>query len=438
MSRPVRVVLVILGVLVLLAAAAGLFVWIKIAGLKDRLVTELGKSLDAQVQISSVAFDPWKGEMRVAGISLISQKPSAPWDKAQLSQAVLHFHLADAFSSHIPVTIEASGWNIVFHSRTGTAEASYTAALPESIPAEPPSRKVDVTKIVALDGSAEIDFSPDRKVFFHDVRFNAESNGAGVWTTDVHLGSLVAGTLKSGECAVEIRAETEKISFTGLRMQVDPGVITGEGEVTLSGQHDAKVSIKAADVPVTMLVSVDWQMKLSGQLNGTLQYKGNDQGGDAKGSITVTHGKFNVLPWLGKLTAMAGLQDITDVEVDTETADYTWKDHALHLSNIDIRKTDVTRISGTVDVAPNGQVDGKLKLGLPSSITAKWPQVQTQVFSTQQDDYNWADVHLTGTSDNLHEDLTPRLLAAGMSSGGDLYNQATQKASDLYHSIFGK
>ncbi len=100
-------------------------------------------------------------------------------------------------------------------------------------------------------------------------------------------------------------------------------------------------------------------MKLSGLLSGTLQYQGNDQGGAARGSLAVNRGKFNVLPWIGKLTAMVGMQDITDVEVDTETADFAWKDHALHLSNIDIRMNDVTRISGTVDVAASGQVDGR-------------------------------------------------------------------------------
>ncbi len=254
MSRSVRFVLVALGVLVLLAAAAGIFVWIKIAGLKERLITGLGKSLDAQVQISSVEFDAWKGEMRVAGISLNSQKPSAPWDKAELSQATLHFHLSDAFSARIPVTIEVSGWNIIFHSRTGTSEASYTAALPESIPAEAPSHHIDVTHIGAQNGSVEIDFSSERKVFFHDVGFTADSNGAGVWTAGFKTGSLVAGTLKTGECAVEIRAEPQRISFSSLHMQVDPGVVTGEGNVELSGRHDAKVSLKAVDVPVTMLV----------------------------------------------------------------------------------------------------------------------------------------------------------------------------------------
>jgi hypothetical protein len=438
MSRSsVRVVPGILAVLVLIAAAGGAFIWWKIAELKEHLVSELGKAMNAQVQIASIDLDAWKGELHVAGISLTNQKASAPWDKADISQATVHFNLRDVFAASLPVSVDVSGWNVVFHSRAGTSDASYTAALPESVPVASRNR-VQVTKITAEQGSAEIDFSADRKVFFHDVNFEAEDNGAGVWTTQLQAGSLVAGSLKTGPSSVQIRGEQEKISFSNLRMQCDPGVVTGDGEVTLSGEHEARVTLKAVDVPVTMLVSVDWQMKLSGLVSGDLHYNGNDQGGDAKGRLAVNHGKFNVLPWLGKLTALVGLQDISDVEIDKETTDYEWKDHVLHLTNLDIRKNDVTRITGQVDVDAKGQVDGKLKLGLPSSVTAKWPQMQDKVFPVQLEDFNWADVHLTGTSDHLQEDLTPRLLAAGLGQGSDLFNQAAQKATDLFHSIMGK
>jgi hypothetical protein len=144
-----------------------------------------------------------------------------------------------------------------------------------------------------------------------------------------------------------------------------------------------------------------------------------------------------VLPWLAKVTTMVGLQDISDVEVDKATSDFEWKDRTLRLTNLDVRKEDVTRIGGEVDIDANNQVDGRLKLGLPSAATSKWPQMQAQVFPVQSDNYNWADVHLTGTPDHLEEDLTPRLLTAGMSQGSDLMNQATQKATDLFNSLLG-
>jgi hypothetical protein len=139
-----------------------------------------------------------------------------------------------------------------------------------------------------------------------------------------------------------------------------------------------------------------------------------------------------------KVATLAGLPDISGVEVDQATTDFAWKDRVLHLTNLDIRKNDVTRIAGSVDVDAQGNVDGKLRLGLPSAVTAKWPQIQTSVFPVQFEDYNWADVHVTGTPSHLQEDLTPRLLAAGVDQGGDLLKQATQKAGDLLNGLLGK
>jgi hypothetical protein len=135
---------------------------------------------------------------------------------------------------------------------------------------------------------------------------------------------------------------------------------------------------------------------------------------------------------------MVGLPDLSGVELDKATSDFTWKDGALHLANIDVRKNDVARFAGDVDIDPQGNVDGHLKLGLPSAVTSKWPQLQTSVFSTQLEDYNWADVHITGTANQLQEDLTQRVVAAGLNQGTDVLKQATQGASNLLNSLLGK
>jgi hypothetical protein len=291
---------------------------------------------------------------------------------------------------------------------------------------------IKVTQLSAHEGSVEVDLADNQQVVIHGVTFTASDNGAGVWTTDAQAASVAAGSLVAGATSVQIRSAEDQVAFSNLRMQCDPGLVIGEGEVDLDGNHQSRITLKATDVPVLMLVAVKWQMKLSGLVSGDLTYTGTDQGGSAKGQLAMTHAKFNLLPWLGKVTSMVGLPDITDVEVDKATADYAYKDHTLHLTNLDIRKNDVTRIAGSIDIDPTGQIDGRLKLGLPSTVTGKWPALQDKVFSVQSDDYNWADVHLTGTPAHLEEDLTPRLLAVGVNQGTDLLNQAVQKAQDLY------
>jgi len=431
-----RVLLGILLILILIVGGGGALLWWKIARLKEVLVSDLEKSLGAQVQVASIELDPWKGELHAAGISLANERPSAPWSKGDIAQATVRFHWSDLFAASLPISVEVSAWNVALHSPLRTAETPSSDLPAESGPA-PSKGRVQVTQISATEGTVEMDFSDDRKVVIHGVAFTADDNGAGVWTTQLQATSLAAGSLEAGASSVQIRGEQDKLTFSNLRMQCDPGAVTGDGDVALNGAHDARIDLKAVDVPLAMLVAVAWQMELAGLVSGDLHYQGNDQGGSATGQIAVNHGKFNVLPWLGKVTAMVGLQDISGVEVDKATTDFSWKDGTLHLTKLDVRKNDVTRIAGEVDVDAKGQVDGKLKLGLPSTVTAKWPQMQDKVFPIQLEDYNWADVHLTGTPDHLQEDLTPRLLAAGMGQGTDLLNQATQKATDLFHSLLG-
>ena len=186
---------------------------------------------------------------------------------------------------------------------------------------------------------------------------------------------------------------------------------------------------------MTTLVGARWQMKLSGQVSGDLTYQSDELPPWPTANFPSAADVSTFFPWLGKVTVLVGLPDITGVDLDQATSDFSWKAHVLHLTNIDVRKKDVLRIAGMVDVAADGQCDGHLKIGLPSTVTARWPKLQSEVFSTPLEDCNWADVHLTGTPDNLQEDLTPRLIAVGAEQGADALKQTSQKAIDLINNL---
>jgi hypothetical protein len=436
MSRPsLNWPIIIVVVMVLVAGIGGVAIWLKIADLKEVLVKNLESSLGARVEVASLNLDFWNQEILAAGISLENTRPEAPWQTATISQAILHFHLRDIFAESMPLTVDVSSWNIAL---TPLATASAPASTPSSEPgpsSETTSNRIKVTHLSAQNGEVTYHLAADKTISLHGVAFESEDNGAGVWTTDLHASGIEAGSLQAGTSSVQIRGDKDKVTISKLLMQCADGFLSGEGETALNGAHATHLALKATDIPVSMLVGVKWQMKLSGLASGDLTYDGDDQNGSAHGHLDLDKAKFNVLPWLGKVTLLVGLPDITDVEVDVATTDVDWKNGALTLSNLDIRKNDVVRIAGTVTVDPKSQVDGKLKLGLPSTVTAKWPALQDKVFSAQLGDYNWADVHLTGTPDQLQEDLTPRLVNLGTAQGTDLLNQTTQKALDLFKSF---
>jgi len=428
MSRSaVRFGLGALVVLILSAGIGGVVVWLKIAELKKQLVNNLGDALGAKIEIASLNLDPWNGQLQAAGISLTNLRPAAPWEKGEINQASIRFHFWDLFAPTLPLSVDVTSWNVVLH--------PYAPGVSQDLvlPSIPVNQAIRVTELSARQGEVQIQLADNKEVALHGVAFESGDNGANVWTTQLQATSIVAGTLEVGSSSVRIRGDRDKITFSDLRLHCGPdqGMITGEGEMALNDRHAAHAILTATSVPLTMLVGASWQMKLSGQVNGTLTYEGADRTGNAHGQLTVNGGKFNILPWLGKVTALVNLPDISDMEVDQAASDFAWKENTLYLTNLDVRKNGVARISGEATVNSQNQVDGHLNLGLPSTVTARWPQLQDKVFPDQHEDYNWAAVHVTGTPDHLEEDLTSRVLAVGMDQGSGIINQTTQKAMDL-------
>lgn len=441
MNRLVSRLLIGLLVAAILATGIGGLWWWKVNELKKNLVHNLETALGAKVEVTSLDFNLWHREIRATGISLVNQRTGAPWEKGGISQATIQFRLRRIFDSTLPLKIEVSSWNVVLRPHASESAEISPSSISTTEPSSPvpvsSSGKIKVMSLTAREGEVELDLSNNRKVAFHDVSFTSTNNGADVWTTHLKTGSIVSGALETGSGSVDLNGDRDKVTFSDLHVQCATGIITGDGEVSLGGQRAVHFALKATEIPVTMLVGLQWQMKLSGLTTGNLVYDGDNQTGTAHGQLSVGAGKFNILPWLGKVTALVGLPDISNVELDKATTDYEWKDGTLHLTNLDIRKNDVLRFAGEMTIDPQGQVDGRLKLGLPSSVTAKWPKLQEKVFSVPLEDYNWADVHLTGTPDHLQEDLTPRLLAVGAEEGGGLINQGTQKALDLLKGFLG-
>src|SRR5271168_2463534 len=113
MSRSVRILLGIVLALVLIVGGAGALVWWKLSALKAQMVRNLGNAIGAQVQISSLDLDIWKGELHAAGISLTNERPDAPWTSADISQVTVRFHLSDILASTMPVSVEVSSWNLM-------------------------------------------------------------------------------------------------------------------------------------------------------------------------------------------------------------------------------------------------------------------------------------------------------------------------------------
>ncbi len=216
----------------------------------------------------SLHFDLWHREIRATGISLRNQRADAPWEKGEIGQAAVHFRLKKLFAPTLPVNIEVSSWSVVLSSHAAANPGMTTGAEPESASSTPTESRIRVMRLSAREGDVEIHLSDDRKILVHEAAFEAGDNGAGVWTTHLKAGSITAESLAAEASSVELRGDRKKIAFSQLRMRCNSGMITGEGEVSLNGNHETRMTLKAIDIPVAMLVGLQWQMKLSGLTSG--------------------------------------------------------------------------------------------------------------------------------------------------------------------------
>jgi hypothetical protein len=428
-----RIALILLPI-VLIAAIAAFLTW-KILGLKQRLVAELETALHATAQIGSLNLDLGKSELMAANITLQNQRAEAPWDTAAIDQVEIHFHFADLFEPTMPLQIDLTGWKVSLHTTAQPYAPTPDAGTPppDVPPAPPGANWIRVTAVAASEGEVTLHTADNGAVMIHGVGFHSDSPGDVDWTTQLTVTSIAAGTFITGAGAVELHSSTTNVTFNNLLIHCDEGEIAGSGTLDLAPPHALKANFTANAVPLTMLLATRWQVKLSGLVSGTIGYEGDDANGSAKGHISVAQGKFNLFPWLGKATMLVGLPDVGGMEVDKAEADVAWKDHVVSLTNIDVRKEGIFRVSGQDDIAADGTMDGHLKLGLPTSAIAKWPKLQTEIFTMPEEDFSFADVHVTGTPEAPQEDLSSRLLAVTAEQGTDLIKQGAQKATDLFN-----
>ena len=61
---------------------------------------------------------------------------------------------------------------------------------------------------------------------------------------------------------------------------------------------------------------------------------------------------------------------------------------------------------------PSKKINGEFQLGVAPDLVEKFPGAREEVFKRSARGYLWTDLTLTGTMDNLRDNLKPRLLRA--------------------------
>jgi len=245
-----------------------------------------------------------------------------------------------------------------------------------------------------------------------DSALRITPDGSG-WAINGTRGTLVLPTLP----ALTVKDFRSRLQG-GTFFLTDANLGIGEsGKIRASGEFAKSSQLKAEweQVDVAAFLNNEWKGRLSGQAAGTLSFDWPEAGvaaGRAKGTFRLTDGLLQNLTVLDQIATFTGAPQFKRMPLQQLSGNYQWTGGNLVLTNLVLESKGLLRVEGDVTVAADTAVNGRLRVGVTPQ-TLQWlPGSRERVFTVARDGYLWTDVNLSGTTQNLKEDLTARLATA--------------------------
>jgi len=203
------------------------------------------------------------------------------------------------------------------------------------------------------------------------------------------------------------------------------GTISLNGFVALDESQISRLHTEFSGVSINDLYPET--LHLNGIASGNADYAGTIQREDAgavTGSLHVDKLRMDWSVFLGKIGSFIKISGMDDWALDSVDTQVIYRGQHLEFSHLVAKYQDQAKIegNGTID---SGQINATFSVGLSTAILQWLPGVQQKVFTDERDGLYWAPVQLTGTPQNLKEDLSKRISSALQESvGKELKSQA--------------
>lgn len=158
----------------------------------------------------------------------------------------------------------------------------------------------------------------------------------------------------------------------------------------------------------------DWVKKLSGTLSANFTVEGAGKKGPVvEGDILLDQGVLKALPVLDRISAYALSDRFRVLSFEHASLKFKQKGDRLELWDIDISSDGLMRIVGSMVIQGN-EIEGDLQLGVTPQTIAHIPGATEKVFKPGESGLHWTPVKVWGTRTLPQEDLSKRLIAAGI------------------------
>jgi len=200
------------------------------------------------------------------------------------------------------------------------------------------------------------------------------------------------------------------------------------GEYSLQGDV---TGVKCEDI-----FNEDWAKRFKGDVSSDFTLENLSGPTAARGHLSIRNGSVTALPMLDSLAAYADTRRFRMIALSEASTDWSWKKGEILFSNLILASEGLIRLEGRLSIRGN-ELDGTFRLGLAPGTLASIPGAETDVFSPGNKGLLWAPLHITGTLDDPHEDLTDRLVSAAGARMFDVIPETGEKVIKFTHSILG-
>jgi hypothetical protein len=212
----------------------------------------------------------------------------------------------------------------------------------------------------------------------------------------------------------KLRNQDGRVYLTDATIKAwENGRIQGSGEWEVKTRHFS-LEGDITGLKCDELLNETWAKRMTGDVGATLVFHNDSGFPQASGSLTLQNGVMTALPVLDVLAAYTDTRRFRVLSLSEARTDWSWKKSEMELKNLILASEGLVRLEGGM-VIRGEALDGNFRLGIAPGILSNIPGAEEDVFHVGERGLLWASVRITGTVDNMKEDLTERLiLAAGM------------------------
>lgn len=453
-SRPVtggRVLkwILVSGVVGLMALVAALFGakywlegWLKGEGFRKKIELKLAETLRSQV---SLAQPEWEGRRIFIAQAKTEGYEDAPLARIDLNQVRLQFGGIEQGALKVPeivagrATVEFSRDRLEgayqAPTRAEGAAAGSGGELPTWLRRWIPERtelgsvRLDSGDLVVKTATGE------EALGLRAVRVT----GTPVDAADPSMGWMLNGQggqlnlIKQPPMTVDqflLRWKGDDLRLQEAKVQVyDSARVSGAGDIFLGDSPMVDLDLRVENLDPKNLLGPGSARKVSGTLAGGFKVTGVPGRGEsfkAEGTLKLANGVIENVPQLDKIATYTKSPQFKRLVLSEATVDFLKQGDTTTLPRIAMQSDGLMRIEGSLTI--QGQaIAGDLQVGLAPGTLGWIPGAERKVFNQQRDGFLWTSVKVSGTTDDIREDLTGRLVTAAVES---LVEETPDKAID--------